>query len=55
MRKDDEKEHGHNAETEDEQVKRSNELLALIRERMAKSGGGSEEKGRKKLQIPKPE
>ena len=52
MRKDDEREH---AETEDEQVKCSNELLALMRGRMAKSGSGPEEKGAKKLEIPKPE
>ena len=55
MRKDRTKEHGEKVETEDAQVISNNELLALIRERMAKSRNGPGGKRPKKLEIPEAE
>ena len=55
MRKGHEKEHSEKLETEGDQVMSNNELLALIRERIAKSRSGSEGKRPKKLEIPEAE
>ena len=54
MGKRDKKRPGHDA-TDDEQVKDSNELLALIRRQMAEKRSGPEENRPKKLKIPDPE
>ena len=49
------REHGQHAISDDEHVKDSNELLALIRRQMVERRSGPDEKRPKKLEIPEPE
>lgn len=55
MSKREKKEEKQNANANDEQVKDSNELLALIRQQMAARRSGPEETRPKELKIPEPE
>jgi hypothetical protein len=51
MQQDEQKEHGQQVEPEEEDVICSNQLLAAIRERMAKKRKGPEENRPRKLDI----
>ena len=55
MAKRQKREHGQQAISDDEQVKDSNELLALIRRQMAERRSGPVAKRPKELEIPEPE